>query len=270
MMPSSDSSHQRLARWARRLIGDARGEQQPRTRKVNVGKVVWQTSTMEALLAGIYDSDVTIRQVLRHGDFGLGTFDGLDGELIILDGFCYRIRSDGGAEPADDRDHSPFAVVTTFTPDITFDITEPLSLTAVRTLVDEAVPSTNLVTAVRLHDTFTIMTTRSVAKQHEPYPGLAAAAAAAPKHTEEHVEGTVVGFRTPDFEEGLSVAGYHLHFIDSARAHGGHVFEFTLARGAVALSISSEVHLSLPRSGAFLSTELVHPEEADDIRNAEG
>lgn len=127
-----------------------------------------------------------------------------------------------------------------------------------------------LVAAVRVTGTFDSVHTRTVEQQHHPYPGLAAAAAAAPTQTWSDIDGSLVGFRTPDFEDVISVAGYHQHFINAARNHGGHVFDATLRHGSVAISIASEVHLSLPQSGAFLRTNLVSPNERDAIHHAEG
>lgn len=256
--------------WAEHLIHrDHASPHRGRLRSA-AGKVVWQTSTMDALLAGIYDGEVTLGQVRKHGDFGLGTFDKLDGELIILDGFAYRVRSGGGAEPADSRDKTPFAVVTRFSPDIEFDIPAPMLLSELRTVIDEAIPTKNFVAAVRVDGTFRTVTTRTVSEQHHPYVGLAEATANQPKSTEHDIAGTIVGFRTPDYEQGIAVAGYHLHFISSMRSVGGHVFDAELARGKVSLSIASEVHLSLPQAGAFLATELVQPDSDTAIRNAEG
>lgn len=45
---------------------------------------LFQYSTLEALLGGVYDGEVTVGELLTHGDFGLGTFNSLDGEMIIL------------------------------------------------------------------------------------------------------------------------------------------------------------------------------------------
>ena len=56
---------------------------------------------MTALLDGIYDGEMTIGELLGKGNFGIGTFDALDGEMIILDGVCYQLRGDGTATIAD-------------------------------------------------------------------------------------------------------------------------------------------------------------------------
>src|ERR1700760_964701 len=99
---------------------------------------VYQTSTMGALLEGIYDGDVTIAELLTHGDFGLGTFNHLDGEMVVLDGVCYHLRADGTATVASDNDLTPFAVVLPFHPNITMRITEPTNRTVLTKLIDGA------------------------------------------------------------------------------------------------------------------------------------
>ena len=84
------------------------------------------------------------------------------------------------------------------------------------------------------------------------------------------VDGVLVGFRTPEFEQGISVAGYHLHFLDAARTSGGHVLDFTLDVGHVEISTASELHLRLPTSGAFLHADLAGEDVSEQIHHAEG
>src|SRR6476661_8800723 len=72
---------------------------------------VYQISTISSLLAGGYDGDTTVGELIRHGDFGLGTFNGVDGEMIVLDGQTYRATTDGLAHPVAPTELTPFAVV---------------------------------------------------------------------------------------------------------------------------------------------------------------
>ena len=133
------------------------------------GGEVYQTSTMGALLDGVYDGDVTIRELLRHGDFGLGTFNGLDGEMLVLDGVCYQLRGDGSARVADPDQHTPFAVVTWFDADRTFEVSSPVDRAELKARIDESLPSTNLIVAVRVTGDFSTIRTRTVTEQHRPY-----------------------------------------------------------------------------------------------------
>ncbi len=234
------------------------------------GSEVYQTSTMSALLDGVYDGDVTIRELLQHGNFGLGTFNGLDGEMLVLDGVCYELRSDGSAHVAEPTQRTPFAVVTWFDADRTFDVSEPVDRAALKARIDESLPSTNLIVAVRVSGDFSEMRTRTVTEQHRPYPPFSEATDDQQEVTFSDVTGTLAGFRMPEYEQGISVAGYHSHFVDADRRHGGHALDYRLTRGRVEVSVRSDLHLSLPRTPEFLAAELDRADMDGEIRRTEG
>jgi acetolactate decarboxylase len=231
---------------------------------------IFQTSTMGALLDGVYEGNVSIRELLRHGDFGLGTFNSLDGEMLVLDGVCYQLRSDGSATVADLGELTPFAAVTSFHPDHTIAVSEPLDRAALRTLIDESVDSTNLMVAVRVAGDFSMLRTRTVTKQQRPYRPFTEATQDQQEVTFADVTGTLAGFRMPGYEQGISVAGYHSHFIDKDRHHGGHALDYRLVHGTVDISVRSELHLSLQRTPQFLRANLDSADIDGQIRQTEG
>ncbi|MYS19505.1 acetolactate decarboxylase [Streptomyces sp. DvalAA-14] len=267
-MGAAESAHQRFDRWARTMLAHhsagAAGRDGSRAREV------YQTSTMGALLDGVYDGDVTVAELLTHGDFGLGTFNRLDGEMVVLDGICHHVRADGSASVAAPTDRTPFAAVTRFSADVTIPVPSGAGRDEAAALIDRAVPSANLLYGVRVTGTFSRVRTRTVAEQTPPYPPLTQATAGQAETDFSDVRGTLAGFRTPDFEQGISVAGYHLHFLDSAHQHGGHALDWRLDRGEIAVSTASELHLSLPRSGPFLDSDLSPVDSRAQIRKAEG
>jgi acetolactate decarboxylase len=234
------------------------------------GREVYQTSTMGALLQGVYDGEVTIRELLHHGDFGVGTFNRLDGEMVVLDGVCYQLRSDGSATIADREQKTPFAAVTRFHADHTLEVSARCDRAAVKALIDGALESTNLMVAVRVVGEFSMVRTRTVTEQHQPYRRFTEATQDQQEVTFEDVTGTLAGFRMPEFEQGISVAGYHSHFIDEDHQHGGHALDYRLVRGTVEMSVRSELHLSLQRTLDFLSADLTGRDIDGQIRQSEG
>lgn len=250
------TAHEHFRRWAAALLGHQ--------------SEVYQYSTISALLDGVYDGAATVADILQHGDFGLGTFNHLDGEMVILDGVCYRLRADGTATRAAPTDRTPFAAVTRFHRDFEIPIKARTDRAAVTAAIDQRIASTNLIYAIRVTGHFADLHTRTVMEQHEPYPPLTQATEGQAETRFTDVQGTLVGFRTPDFEQGISVAGYHLHFLDDDRTAGGHVLDFTLERGDLAVSGASQLHLSLPTSGAFLQARLSADDMGDQITKAEG
>jgi acetolactate decarboxylase len=234
------------------------------------GRAVYQTSTMGALLDGVYDGDVTIAELLTHGDFGLGTFNGLDGEMLVLDGVCYQLRADGSATTADPHECTPFATVTWFHTDHAFDVAEPTERAALLAQIDAALDSANLIYAIRITGRFAMVRTRTVTAQHQPYPPLAQATDGQQESEFADVQGTLAGYRMPDYEQGVAVAGYHLHYLDAGRHSGGHALDYVLADGRVEISVRSELHLALPTSAAFLHADLNHGDAGAEIRHSEG
>jgi acetolactate decarboxylase len=231
---------------------------------------VYQTSTMGALLDGVYDGDVTIRELLQHGNFGLGTFNGLDGEMLVLDGVCYQLRGDGSAEVADADQRTPFAVVTWFDADRSFEVIEPVDRAGLKARIDESLPSKNLIVAVRVTGDFSVIRTRTVTEQHRPYPPFTEATQDQQEVTFRDATGTLAGFRMPEYEQGVSVAGYHSHFVDAERRHGGHALDYLLTHGQVDISVRSDLHLSLPGTPEFLAAELNKADMDTQIRHTEG
>jgi acetolactate decarboxylase len=259
-MNSSDA-HEHFRHWAATLLAH---------RQAGNDDEVYQFSTISALLEGVYDGDVTVGEILRHGDFGLGTFNHLDGEMVILDGVCYRLRADGTATRAALTDRTPFAAVTRFHTDFEIAIQSRTERTEVTGAIDRQIESPNLIYAIRITGRFSELHTRTVMEQQPPYPPLTQATEGQAETQFSDVTGVLVGFRTPEFEQGISVAGYHLHFLNDDHTSGGHVLDFGLEHGQVAVSGASQLHLSLPTSGAFLDAQLSGPDLSERINKAEG
>jgi acetolactate decarboxylase len=208
--------------------------------------VIFQTSTIDALLDGAYDGEVTFGQLRDHGDFGLGTFEACDGEMIAVDGEFFRAAVDGDIGGVPDSETTPFAVVTFFEPDVRTTIEESLDQAALLALIDSRLNGSAACNAVRVDGHFDYVRARSVPRQRKPYPPLAEVAKEQRVFVLEHMTGTLVGFRFPDYAQGINVAGYHLHFVSDDRKRGGHVLDCRLRSGIVSIDHSSELHVELP------------------------
>jgi acetolactate decarboxylase len=209
--------------------------------------VVFQTSTIGALLDGAYDGDVTVAEVLEHGDHGLGTLNGLDGELVVVDGVAYRAHVDATLERLGPDERTPFAVVIPFAADITQELDGPLTLTELLAEADRHLPGgAALVHAVRVDGVFDSVRARSVPRQAPPYRPLTEVVAEQRVFELRDLEATLVGFRFPVDAATLNVTGHHLHVADAARARGGHVFDCVLRSGTLRIDHSSDVHAELP------------------------
>jgi acetolactate decarboxylase len=265
----SEPSSARFRRWAGTMLAHRKGAHGIHHDAAQA-HTLYQTSTMSALLDGIYDGSVTIAELLQHGDFGVGTFNHLDGEMVVNEGVCFHLFSSGEAKVAGHDELTPFAAVTTFQADITLDVQTSTTRTDLLARIDASVSSENLFYGIRVSGRFASVATRTAARQEAPYRPLAEATDDESEQTFGRTTGVLVGFRTPDYEQGISVAGYHLHFLNDDHTAGGHAFDFVLEAGLVEISIVSEMRLSLPTSGPFLAADLHNREMEAEIRKSEG
>jgi len=224
---------------------------------------LFQASTIGALLEGAYEGDVSFAQLGECGDLGLGTLNHLDGEMIAIDGRFFRADVEGSVNEIDLRELTPFAVMTWFTPTIDADLPEPLGYEALLAAIDDCIPAEIESCAVRIDGEFERVRARSVPRQEPPYRPLAEVVA--DQHVFELTDfaGIVVGFRFPDYAEGVEVSGWHLHFIDDARQCGGHVLACSTTRARAAIDPSESLHVELPPG-----VELEDAELAASTRNA--
>ncbi len=217
---------------------------------------LFQTSTIDALLAGVYDGDISCRDLLKHGHLGIGTFDRLDGEMVVLEGNIYQVKGDGKVYKPDPNCRTPFAAMCYFNPEKTLSINSNTDYNRLARLTDAASPNQNLFYAIRMTGHFKSMKTRSVPAQKKPYPPLKEVISNQPEFDMNNVFGTIVGFRCPSYVNGINVPGYHLHFISRDRTQGGHVLSFEIINGKCDVDILDQFFLRLPDTKDFAETDL--------------
>ncbi len=238
-------------------MGYLLGSLPPGTASEDGRDVLYQVSTIDALLLGVYDGTASIDDLAGHGDFGLGCFDALDGEMLALDGVYYQLPVDGRVRVALPNATVPFAAVTFFDPEITLPLENVENLTCLEAEIDAFLPSKNYFSAVRIDGTFAFVKVRSVPRQEKPYPPLTEVIAGEPAiFTLENVTGTAVGFRSPAFVAGVNVPGYHLHFITDDRAAGGHILDLVLEEGTAAVDNTPAFFMQLPPGEDFAGADL--------------
>lgn len=209
--------------------------------------VLFQASTIGALLDGGFEGDLSFAELAERGDLGLGTLDHLDGEMVALDGEFFRADVDGRLNRVGPEERTPFAVVTRFEPSVEERLPEEeLGHDELLARLDALVPGGASSCAVRLDGCFDLVRARSVPRQEPPYRPLTEVVADQHVFELNDVEGAMVGFRFPTYVEGIEVAGYHLHFASADRSRGGHVLD-SRSRGLRArIDPSNDLHVELP------------------------
>lgn len=226
------------------------------------GKMV-QLSTLSALSAGVYDGAPETMNVLqRPNAYGLGTFDKLDGEMIVMDGVAYRASVDGKVNKPANTTPIPFAAISVLDmPDIAANLGKMANRDELEKFILSQLPSQNYPVLIVVDGRFADMKTRSVPAQQKPYLPLGDVCATQQKVFElGEQEGTLVGFYCPAYMSGFQAVGFHLHFLNSAHDAGGHVMDFAIDSGKLRLQILTSFQAILPATDSdFANTDIIPP-----------
>ncbi len=216
---------------------------------------MFQVSTSGALVKGVFKGCTKVFDLKNHGDFGLGTFEDLDGELVMLDGHCYQAGAGGIAQEAEEDWSVPFATVTRFSSDRNLNLNDIDSFENLAARLDQERLSENIFSGIRLEGVFDRIDLRAACKAL-PGEDLVAATRHQSEFTFEDVEGTLVGFWTPGYAKTLNVPGYHLHFLSTDRRKGGHVLNLQARNLTASLHFETDIHMAIPETEAFLKADL--------------
>jgi acetolactate decarboxylase len=218
---------------------------------------LYQVSTINSLMAGNYDGIKTIQDVAKKGDTGIGTFDTLDGEMVMIDGTVYKVKSSGVVEKPDTKVTLPFSAVTFFDVDNSTSLGPVKDLNELKAALDKMIVKKDRFYAFRIDGTFTTVQTRSVPAQQKPYPILSEVTKNQVVFNFEGVKGSLIGFWCPETVGSINVPGYHLHFISDDRTQGGHL-----------LNISFDSAKAMIDETRFFEMEIGELSSAGNIDNA--
>jgi acetolactate decarboxylase len=214
-------------------------------------------SIWAALVNKVYDGTLSVKDAKARGDIGLGTYNGADGELIMLDGEMYHVPSSGQVYVANDSMQIPYLNATFFDKDDSFELSGRMNYDSVRKRIQDKFPSRNFFYAFKIHADLDTLKLGSLYKQERPYEeGLDSLMPKRPTFNKTNVSGTMVGFFCPDFMGDINVAGFHLHFLSDDKKTGGHVMEFTGKNFKIEIDKISSYQFVLPETVDFDTVNL--------------
>lgn len=232
--------------------------------------MIYQHGTLATLMAGMLQGTVSIEEMLKHGDLGIGTLTGCDGEVIFINGGAYHANEYGEFKRLNGEEMLPYATITKFDPTQSFEVTHVTGQKALYNQILKRMKSRNLFSAIKIHGSFNHVHVRMMPKQEPPYQRLMESVNRQPEHHYEYLNGTIVGFFTPELFHGVGSAGFHLHFVDQDRTVGGHVLGFELERGTVEISDAETFEQHFPtQDETFLEADIDYDNIDEEIRLAE-
>ncbi len=218
--------------------------------------IFYHYSVWYAFVNKIFDGDLKVSELKQKGDIGLGSYDRLDGELIMLDGVPYRATQDGKVTVAPDDVKIVYANATFFDEEQSFKIHNVENYQELRAKINEKLPSKNLFYAFKIHGDFKKMKCGGLHKQEKPFKeGLDVLIPNRPIFERENFSGTMVGFFCPDYIGDINVKAYHLHFVSDDKQFAGHVMEFEAENIEVSIDYMNKYQFDVPTTEEFLKGE---------------
>lgn len=212
---------------------------------------LYQYAVLASLNNGIYDGDLTIGELKEKGDIGLGTYNAMDGEMVMVDGVCYQVLKSGIVEASDEMT-TPYAVITFFDHDVSFQINETVDYPKLKKTIEDQLPSRNYFYAFKIKGHFETIHCGGAPKQTKPYVNtLADIIAVRPQYKKENVNGTIVGFWCPAYVGEVTLAGFHLHFISDDLSVGGHLLEFKSSQLQISYDVIKKMTFDLQDNEEF-------------------
>jgi len=186
-----------------------------------------QYSNLEAFEKRQYDGSMTIEELKQYGNFGLGSFNALDGEIIAFENEFYHATSNGKVKTASNGSLISGAYTCFFSPRQKFEIKEFVSFSNFHEIVIKKCQIQNQpFYSIRMDGRFTSINVRSVPPQKQPYPSIEEVVENQSLFEFKDLDATVVGYFFPKSMGGLTYEGLHLHFVSNDLKCGGHILDF--------------------------------------------
>ena len=232
-------------------------------------ETIYHIALLQSLAMGYFDGSISVKDLKTHGDTGIGTFEGLNGEMIVLDGVVYRANQDCEINVMADKETVPFSNVTFFDKDISVKLADVRDKAALEKILNETLDKNgrNSFYMVKISGDFNEILIRSEKGTKEPYPTLVEALKTQKEITPKNISGTIVGLYCPDFMSSLNSTGWHFHFISADKKIGGHVLELNLKSGEAQLDKTDSFKLDLPKKNFHALN--FKQDMKEDIRKAE-
>ena len=237
----------------------------------NDRETINQVALLQSLALGNFEGTITVKEWKTFGDTGIGTFDGLNGELIALDGVIYQGDQNCRAKIMSDKDTIPFSNITFFDKDFSIKLNNINDKAALESKLNECVKKEgeNNFYMVKISAEYSQILICSEAKQNKPYPTLVQALQATQKEvTLNNIRGTIVGLYCPAFMSSLNSVGWHFHFISADKKYAGHVLEMGVTSGEAQFDKTEKFAMRVPNTKDFQNLNL-GKDLSEDIRKAE-
>ena len=212
---------------------------------------MYQVSTLQALALGYSRAVLSAGELLAEGDTGLGTFEDVNGEMIVMDGHCFRADQDGNVTEIPPETGVPFAAVAKLYGEQEFLLKDMPDISYIRAELTRKIEERfglNSMHVVRIDGVFEKVDARSEAPYRSHHISLKEILGQNQKaFIFENIRGSLVGVYFPDYMDGINMPGWHLHFLSEDRTIGGHVFDVSIREGTAKVDKITNIYITFPK-----------------------
>jgi len=225
---------------------------------------LFQLGNASALLSGAIEGNMTYSQLKSKGDFGLGTFNDIDGEMIALNGNFYKISQKGKTIPVNPNWKTPFVELVKFSQNNAVHFEKIDSYAVLKQLLNAKLDNRNIPYAIKITGTFQFLKLRS----RSPRQVVQTQDVIEETYAIENVKGTLVGFWFPEYLISLTVPEFHFHFISGDRKISGHVLELKAEFVDAIFNNINQIELVFPQTLVYKNTKITAA-TSDKYNNAQ-
>jgi acetolactate decarboxylase len=222
---------------------------------VCLAATLFQVGNASALFSGAIEGDMTIQQLKQHGNFGLGTFNDIKGEMIALDGDFYQIGENGKTTLVDLKWKTPYAEIMNFVPKLFIHLDKFENYKLLKEMIYSKLDNKNIPYAVYIKGHFDYIKLRS----RSPRSALETKNIIEKIYLLQNISGTLVGYWFPEYLMNLTVPSFHLHFISDDKKRSGHVLDLKIENAQFSLKEIDKIELQFPQTKIYGKANIVAP-----------
>lgn len=213
---------------------------------------LFQLGNASALFSGAIEGEMTFRQLKSKGDFGLGTFNDIQGEMVALDGNFYKISQKGETLAVDPDWKTPFVELVKFSQNKAVHVEKIDSYATLKKMLASELDNKNIPYAIKVTGTFKFLKLRS----RSPRAAGQAQDVREETYSVENMKGTLVGFWFPEYLLSLTVPEFHFHFISDNRKMSGHVLALQAESVKISTNKIKQIDLAFPQTSVYKNTKI--------------
>lgn len=219
---------------------------------------IYQISTSIAISNGCLDGFLTLKEIKRLGNFGIGSITGLEGEIIYLNDEFHHFSDNGLTNRTNEDFMSPRMLITNFKSKNMIEINQNTTYQKIKKIIESSMPTQNIMYAIKIIGVFNWVKIKCFPKQIKPYPQGPIELTCHENALElQNISGVLVGYFMTDLFKKVNSSKYHFHFMSADKKHGGHLVDCQITNCNIEIDSKHNLMLFLPNTSTYYNVDLI-------------